>query len=561
MVKFKKTKICAIIWFLSACSAVYSQSGGGENLIDKFKRDFADAMKKNILLEVAFKSQNVQDTKIMYPCVRLHDNYFRCIASAEKDNDSFRFIDVVVRKFPFKEFNFDYAIPETEPYYMRLDLNDIASVKPSMDRDMFVQYMKFIDSVNLNEDLFVNAIENDKPLKIEYTNGTSYVFLVDSLNKKIVQNFFLVKHKGRSVRNYNEFVFTVVPDAPRMVTDDRKQKDAVTEIRFNRSAFASPNKTPGVITNKYIWMGKHYLDLRDAVEIVDYIDRNQELSLHTLKLLDSNLKYHSFFLSDVYDIKNIRYVDNEGLIQPARDIIIHNREITEALMRAWDTEERTVYVEFRNRPMFKGVLTEYVPSYSLSKIVHAVAQGNGGRFAFVRNTDDVDTIYFVQKHDDEVKQMMENRYLESQKNFIPPQAQSFSVKNSKPVSVKSTLDSKIQYELRFNSIDKLTVSQLAGYQVEPPAGDYDIIKINVDLRIIKGKPEQRRVYFDEFMIFDTNEKFFQYYSLLVNNQITDSADVGKKVKVFSLIVFAPAGAKEFFVKFNNLEAVKVSAPE
>jgi|GEM_PF-3190480 len=562
MTKCKKIFILGATIILTVSYPVYSQSENKDLLIEKSKQELRNSFFSDSLIGVGFKSTGIDETKIMYPYGYSTDDYFRCIASTERDNETFRFVDVVIRKNPLPEFEINSATPEISSYFMDIYFEDLNSIKPVNNRELHIEYMKFIECADSYSNIFLTALETDKPVKIEFKDGTSYVCFVESVSDQTLRNFFVLKNKMGSAKYYEEFKLGVVPGTPRMITDDSEQKGNIGKISFYRACIDSPAKRPGMITNRFTWMGKYYLGIADTVELAGYIDKNQELNLHKIKLLDSNRKYHELFLPDLTAIKTAGFIDNEGLVQSARDKIIHNREITQSLARAWDSDSRLVYIDFRDKPMFKGILAEFIPSYSLSKIVHAVAEGEGGQFAFVRNIDDVNTIYFVQKNDDEIRNMIESQYEQSRKHLIPAEPESFSIKNVKPVMIKSTGSAKTQYELNLNNIGLLSQDKIRVLQIQPPEGDYKYVRLDVDLKIINGKKSaKRQVYFDEFVLFDSNQKFLQYYALLYNNKITDMVEISKTTKVFSIIFFVPSQTRNLYLKFSNLDAVTIQVPE
>ncbi|MCD6460432.1 hypothetical protein J7L67_07175 [bacterium] len=604
-----------VIFALFACFFhLHSNCEAQQNYRGIFRRYMGS---EKMILLTGEKNRNEEAIYSLYPVKKIGKNYYRCLGMIEEkqtDGDTAKIDTITVnlknidnkdqnqrgksvsfkRKFKSSQI-LDVLInikPEDskkirfkrEQVYIssfgskiyQLNINDFRLIGFFGDTQRLTMLKNYQLDLELKANMVKNAFLPAVPIQIIFNDDSTLEGIIDYPDKSYLDQMLDIG-RLKTISHYNEYIeFEAVQysDAPYVVKQWPKRADFLKTSVTRFSTKEQDIKRQGLFTNKYTWMGRNNNSGLDNFYIsCGLLNDYQEISRYELIILDSEMNTSTLFLNDLLKIKTIRRFPLQ--IQDYQNLYNKIRDMRDTLKLCWEERNNeNLYVEFYDKPVFKGKLVEYVQGYHISSIPHAVVKDEYDNAVILRVVTDINAIHLESEFNEKDKAAMDIKVKidETPKQTIT----AYKLDNSGIIKDETKIPVSIVSDKQFTNGIELTISSVTVKNPNLPYGNIlDKIILDpeqslnacvADITITDktvNKDMPKWIFFDEFSLHDKSGKNMDK-SALINTQlrsITDVITMEENKISFKLLFYIPKNAVQLYFRYLDMPSFKITVAD
>ncbi len=529
------------------------------------RKMLASAIDARTMLSINMTTiDNNKKTFIVVPLIQIKNSYIRCIGVSIDNTGSL--IDFLISIDIEQEsetrsdgmwFKSDY-----EGLLCTPQLSDIHDIKPYKDETLKAMFDTYINDIQRCRNEVLQGADPGAKLEFMFLDGKKLQGFIDCPQRSVLETLFLIDViQSQSIRRYTEYEVECLSGIPSLVDP------AIVKVKPNRLyegvqfALEKLVKRPGLLTNRMIWMGRNYPPNTDSLyRSWKSMEQYQLRSLFSLTLIDITGQPHLFFLGDILALSRIERVDQGMLVADYHPLFSQLEGSYDVLKSAWtDPSKPMVYVDFANRPPARGKLVEYVPSYHLGVIPHAVLEDSNGKLVSLHDVMGIRAMFKANEMIEINKATMDDQ-IDALYNIENP-AVSITINTkeslSDPVKIKSIQSYSSHMELEI--IDVVLYEQGTEPVIKNlimPEGYTDTLHIMMTLT--DSIPEASKglwMFVDEFTIFNEKGEVVPFTAFVEPIGVTDSIVRYDQPREFLLVAIAKGGQETFRMRFRDMPLV------
>ena len=577
---------------------------------------FLDAMEKGQLIAITQSNDRYeQEFLVLSPIKRINNNYFRCLGIIEKEinNETLNKYETIKIKMNKtadtpegsgeNSVSLKRDLPGAEIIEVLIHLKSNDDKKISLDREKVLtstlgskifqlnindynQIGIFQDTVRL--DLIknyltelrskANAIKSaflqQKPLKITFKDDSEIIGIMDYPDVSYLDQMLDLSPASQRIEidTYPEFEAVQYKNVPYVVKKwpERESFRKISVSRQNNKG--NDIKRTGLFTNRYTWMGRNnFTSLDNFYYSCSLLNDYQEIGLYSISFINTNYNTTSLFINDLVNIKNIELYGHE--INDYEMLYNHIRDINATLKICWEQRNNeNIYLTFKHLPAFKGKLIEYVPSFHLSSIPHAVIKNENNQIIMLRRPSEIESLILESEFSD-IELNEKNAKLrfdrtpgksinaefiqsdETKKEDSPENAFKFVSDKEYTDGTEIQILNATVHDVtsRYTNImDKIELS---------PDEEVNACVIDITMTFNTVSEEiPEWISFEKFNFFDKSGKSFDKFSFINQKAqaLSDVMMVEENTVTFGLLVYIPKDISQFYMQYLDMQPIEIN---
>lgn len=567
--------ILAVTFFIGMVPAVQGQSDNNEAqkpAMPRMKRMLHSALEQGSLLNVTLDTpEQTQKKYILMPVAQFNRFYYRCVGVPISDTSML--IDFIfIMNQPFEEpQQYRNNVWYTSSFDGVLALpvfSDIVSMSPYKDEVLQTSLINHIDDIRKRRAQLMHAFMPGHPVRLIFSDGTDVSGIIDTVNREALTTMLTINQQEiGGYEQYTEYTVKHLEGIPHIRDGLSARLPVGAQWEIKRLGMPGIIPKEGIFTNKTVWMGRMPQPQVEAFyQAWRALENYQVLSLFSMTVYDLQNQPHTFYLGDIAALQNIEPIDDPVERQRYAPVYLQLTEVPRTLEHIWvEKPDSPLYVEFKNRPVARGNLVEYVPPYTYGVIAHAVIEDTNGKRVVIRREKEIERIH------------MGYQLTEMQKEeFDTAVAANRSHDGARTATIKTP-------ETGFDAVTlaprtgmpalvEMTVDELSLYSATPaiPGFDQQLVLGGPDEAVLYMKAtvtatgsEDRPVwlFYDDFTMYERDGSPVMYQAFISNGLLTDVLAVSGEPQVIEMLFVVDNTADELYLHALTMEPLAIKRPD
>ena len=501
---------------------------------------------------------------IIIPLLQIKDKYIRCIGVSIDDTSSL--IDFLI--------SLDMAsdtMTSSDSMWFKSDydgllcvplLNDIHDIKIYKDDNLRAMFDTYLADIQQRRNEIMQGADPGATVEFTFLDGKKLQGFIDCPHKSVLDVLFLTdKVQEKIIHLFIEYDVECYENVPSLIDLQARKVQPKREYSSIRFATDKLIKHPGLFTNQTVWMGRNYPPNTDPLyRAWQTMEQYQLRSLFSVTLFDASGQPHLFFLGDIVSLNRIERLDGPMFSLDDNPLYPNLQAIYDILQSIWnDPKKPMLYVDFYNRPPARGNLVEYVPSYHMGIIPHAVLKDTNGKLISLHDAMSIRSIFKADEMIDINKSDMDD-HIDTLYSIEKPSVKINITTGSTPIEPV-----KIKSIQPYSSNMELEIQDVALYEQrgEPIIRNLFFPEeytgtLHIQMTLSDSSPEAEKgvwTFVDEFTVFNSKGEVVPFTTFVEPIGMTDSLVRYSQPREILLVAIVKDGQDTFRLRFRDMPLI------